>query len=259
MVKMVDPSWVAERLGSPEFQVLDPGGRMKYLRGHLKGSVNLPVTRLLDADARLLPPEQLATIFGDAGVDDATAAVLYDSYDGQRGAFMAWVLEYLGHPDVHLMDTFFRGWTAQDREIFYRPVEPVARTFTGRVVPAVRATLEEIKRKDTARLLDLRSAGEFSGDADLDARPGHIPGAKNIAWLQLLGDNHRFLLPAKDMRAALASAGIETGDSVIAYCRVGMRAGVGYIALQQLGYDVRLYDGSYSEWAKAGLPVETTT
>jgi thiosulfate/3-mercaptopyruvate sulfurtransferase len=187
---------------------------MKYLRGHLNGSVNLPVTRLLDGNGRLLPFEELAIIFGNAGVGDATAPVLYDSYDGQRGAFMAWVLEYLGHPDVRLMDTFFGGWTAQDREIFYRPVEPVARRFTARVASGARATLAEVENRGAARLLDVRTSGEFSGDADLDARPGHIPGATNIAWLQLLGDDHRFLMPAEDTQDVLASAGIQRGDSV---------------------------------------------
>ena len=256
MVKLVEPSWVAEALGSPEVLVLDPRTRTRYLQGHLKGSISLPVSRLVGDNGRLLPADRLADLFAAAGLEDTVVPVVYDSYDGQRGAFMAWALEYLGSRDVHLMDTFFEGWVSQGNEIFYRPVEPSPRSFTARVVPEIRATLEQVREKGAARLLDVRSAEEFTGSSDVDARPGHIPGATNLIWRRLLGTGDRFLDSAENIRQLLADSGISPNDPVIAYCRVGMRAGVAYLALQQLGYDVRLYDGSYSEWQDAGLPVE---
>ena len=109
MIRLVNPSWVEARLGSPDVLVLDPRGRMKYLQGHIQGAINLPIARLRDADGRLLSPDELAARLGAAGLDRSIIPVIYDSYDGQRGAVMAWVLEYLSRSDVHLMDTFFEG------------------------------------------------------------------------------------------------------------------------------------------------------
>ena len=231
---------------------------MRYLGGHLKGSINLPVTRLLRDDGRLLEVDPLAERFGAAGLGDATVPVLYDSYDGQRGAFMAWVLEYLGVSDVRLMDTFFEGWAAQGREVFYRPVQPEPRCFTASPVADVRATLQQVQQSGGATLLDVRSVEEFSGQSEVDTRPGHIPGARNITWQRFLGDDHRFLDSDEDIDRRLSAMGIPPTEPVITYCRVGMRAAVSYVALQRLGYDVRLYDGSYSEWQSSGLPVEAS-
>jgi thiosulfate/3-mercaptopyruvate sulfurtransferase len=258
MVTLVEPSWVLERLGDPGIVVLDPGGRMKYLRGHLKGAINLNVARIFGDNGRLLPPEQLAELFGSVGLGDMTTPVLYDSYDGQRGAMLAWALEYLGSSDVHLMDTFYEGWVVQGHEIFYRPVEPSPRDFRMRLTPGVRSSLGDVKNHGASRLLDVRSLEEFTGQTEIDARPGHIPGALNLVWSQFLGDNHYYLDSAEAIKERLSAVGVSEGDSVIAYCRVGMRAAVGYLALQRLGYDVRLYDGSYAEWTSAMMPVETS-
>ena len=259
MVKLVGPSWVEERLDSREVLVLDPRGRMRHLQGHLKGAISVPATSLFGDNQRLLPVEELSERFGAAGLDDTVVPVLYDSYDGQRGAMLAWALEYLGRSDVYLMDTFFEGWAVERRHVFYRPVEPQPRSFTPRVVTGVRATLEDVRSGAATRLLDVRSVEEFAGQSDVDDRPGHIPGAANVMWRAFLGPGHEYLDSAENIKRRLSDSDISDGDSVITYCRVGMRAALGYLALRQLGYDVRLYDGSYAEWSTAGLPVETSS
>ena len=259
MVKLVGPSWVEERLDSGEILVLDPRGRMRYLQGHLKGAISLPATALFGDNQRLLPAEGLSERFGAAGLDDSVVPVLYDSFDGQRGAMLAWALEYLGRKDVHLMDTFFDGWTGERRQVFYRPVEPQPRNFSLQVESGLRATLNDVRSAEATRLLDVRSVEEFTGQSEVDARPGHVPGAANIMWRAFLGSGHEYLDSTENIKRRLSDAGISEGDSVITYCRVGMRAALGRLALQQSGYNVRLYDGSYAEWSAAGLPVETSS
>ena len=256
MVRFVTTSWVEERLGDAETLALDPRGRMRYLRGHLLGAVNLPIDRLFGADGRLLEPSELARLLGETGLDDTRTPVIYDSYDGQRGAMMAWVLEYLGRADACLMDTFFDGWTAQQREIFYRPVEPEQMSFTHRVEPGVRAATADVRTRRAEKLLDVRSPEEFEGSSETDPRPGHIPGAANVPWTEFSGPGHDYLAPSEEIGRRLEERGIGRRDKIIAYCRVGMRAALGYVALRQTGYDVRLYDGSYAEWSGEGLPVD---
>lgn len=256
MVTWVSADWVAERTDSPGVRLLDPRRPMKYLQGHLKNAVNLPVFRAFDAQGTLLPPEALARWLGAAGVDEQIIPVIYDSPEGQNGAMLAWILAYLGHPDVRMLDIFYEGWVAQRRDVFYKPIRAAATTFTPRVNPQVRVTLDELRAGLAIKLVDFRSREEYSGARDLDGKPGHLPGAVNVVWRDLIGDAHAVLAPAEKIENLLAGAGITRDDQIIAYCRSGPRAALGYLALARCGYAVRLYDGSYAEWVRHGLPVE---
>ena len=173
--------------------------------------------------------------------------------------------EYLGHDNVRLMDTFFETWAAQGREKLYRPVRPTANQFQPRLNPGVRAVLEDVSTAleggsagAPVTLLDLRSQDEFNGLPEVDDRPGHIPGSVNLVWQQLVDGNDGYLLSEDSLRQLLESRGVRQDAPVVAYCRSGIRASVGYLALKQLGYDVKLYDGSYLEWMNQGMPVEET-
>ena len=122
MAKLVAPAWVAERIGTREITLVDPRRPMKYLLGHLPGAINIPTYKTFGDDGTLLAPEALADLIGGAGLGDATTPVLYDSPEGQNAAMLAWILEYLGRIDVHVMDVFFEQWKAEGREVRYMPV-----------------------------------------------------------------------------------------------------------------------------------------
>ena len=263
MVEFVSADWVAARLGSPDFLLVDPRGPMRYMQGHLRGAVNLPAMRLFDREGKLLSVYELAEFFGSVGVGNDVPVTLYDGGDGRNAAMAAWTLEYLGHTDIRIMDLFFEEWAAQGREKLYRPVRPTANTLEARLNPSVRATLEEVSQAvanpsndPPLTLLDLRSQAEFDGMPDLDERPGHIPGAVNLVWQELVDGNDGYLKSPEALRTLLQAREVSADAPVIAYCRSGIRASVGYLALKQLGYDVRLYDGSYLEWMNEGMPVE---
>ena len=256
MIHLVGPDWFAERMESPDALVLDPRGWMKYLAGHLQGAVHVKADKLFGGDGRLLTPDALAALFAAAGLSNSTIPIVYDSYDGQRGALLAWALEYLGVSDVYLLDTFFEGWKEQGRGVFYRPVVPRSSDFAPSVNPGVRAGIDDVRDRGAAQLLDVRTHEEYSGQLEADPRPGHIPGARHVMWREFVGQDESYLAAEQQARDTLASAGISDGESVITYCRSGMRAALGYLALQRLGYRVRLYDGSYAEWSATDLPVE---
>ena len=228
---------------------------MRYLMGHLRGAVNVPFKRLQGPDGRLGPPEQLADAFGEAGLGDDVTPILYDQSDGRNAAMAAWVLEYLGRDDVHVMDILYDAWKEQGREVLYRPVATEARSFTPRVDPSVRASLDDVADSDETKLLDSRSAEEFRGEAVMDHRPGHIPGAVHLSHSEVAGRDGRILVDDTLLRERLSAAGIAPGDRAIVYCRSGVRASLTYMAMRQAGYDVRLYDGSYAEWMDCGHPV----
>ena len=256
MATLVSADWVEERLGGAGMLPLDPRSAMRYLQGHLRSAVNLPLRELLDSEGRLLAVGQLAESFSRAGLGSRQTPLLYDSHDGRNAAMVAWALEYLGRDDVLLMDLFFEHWKAQGREIFYRPVPPEAKPFAALVNPGARATLADVSNLGAFRLVDTRSREEYNGTGDTDARPGHIPGALNVAWQDLVGRDGRLLRPDEEVRQVLVAAGVQPADHVVTYCRTGVRAAVGYLAFKRLGFDVGLYDGSYAEWERSGLPVE---
>jgi thiosulfate/3-mercaptopyruvate sulfurtransferase len=154
------------------------------------------------------------------------------------------------------MDLFFEHWKAQGREVFYRPVPPEAKPFAAHVNPGARATLADVSNPGTLKLVDTRSREEYTGAGDTDARPGHIPGALNVVWQDLVGRDGRLLRSDEELRQVLSAAGIQPADRVVAYCLTGVRASVGYLAFRRLGFDVSLYDSSYAEWERSGLPVE---
>ena len=170
---------------------------------------------------------------------------------------LAWVLEYLGRADVCVLESFFEAWKASGREVLYKPVVRPGATFTQRLKPSLRASLADIRDQHDFSLVDFRSCEEYAGITTLgEDKAGHIPGAANIVWRDLGISPERVLKPATDLVQIADAAGINRASKVIAYCRSGPRAALGYLALTQLGFDVRLFDASFAEWSRAGLPTE---
>ncbi len=256
MVTFVSADWVSDHIKDPGYLLIDPRSAMRYLMGHLRGAVSVPYKKLQGPDGRLGPPEQLAVAFGNAGLGGGISPVLYDHHDGRNAAMAAWVLEYLGHTDVHVMDLFFDAWKQQGREVLYRPVATQPRAFHPRLDPSVRATMADVATPGNAHLLDTRTTEEFLGQAETDLRPGHIPGAVNVPHSDMTGAEGNLLIEPDLLRSRLAAAGIKPQEPVIAYCRSGVRASLAYLSMRHAGYSVRLYDGSYAEWMESGHPVE---
>ena len=256
MATFVSADWVAERIGQPGGLLIDPRSAMRYLMGHLPGAVSVPFKKLQGPDGRLGPPPQLADAFGAVGLGDDVTPVLYDHRDGRDAAMAAWALEYLGRADVHIMDLRYEDWKEQGYGVLYRPVAATPKPFTSSVNPTVRATLDDVASlSDGAKLLDTRTPEEFRGEVEMDSRPGHIPGAINLPHSEMAGADGRLLIDPDLLYQRLAALGITADDSVVAYCRSGVRAALAYLAMRQAGYDVRLYDGSYAEWMDSDGPV----
>jgi thiosulfate/3-mercaptopyruvate sulfurtransferase len=258
MIGLVSMDWVAAHLGHRDVTIVDARRPMKYLSGHLPGAVNVPTYKSFGPDGRLLDPQSMAALMGDLGLGSDSTAVIYDSPEGQNAAMLAWILDYLGHPEIRVLDGFFETWKTAGREVLYKPVATARKSFIVQLRPAIRADLEWVSRPHGQRFVDCRSPEEYRGATAVGRdRAGHIPGAVNISWRELGLPPERLLKPAPDLVRLTDAVGIRPGDTVVVYCRSGPRAALGYLALSQLGISVRLFDGSFAQWSQSELPVET--
>jgi len=257
MIQAVDAGWLQDRLGGNDVTIIDPRRRVRYLSGHLPRALSMPVEEVLDDDGRLLGDDELVSWLGRGGVAADGTAVVYADDDGQSGAMLAWILEYLGHPDVRFLTTRFEHWGDEGGELFYRPVVSTPTTFVAAPREDVRATRDVVQ--EGGGLLDTRTYEEFAGLRTIgDDPPGHIPAAVNLSHRLFLGKDKDLLASTEEITARLTDVGLGIEEPVVTYCRVGLRASVVWLALHLAGTPASLYDGSFLDWvSEPGAPVET--
>ena len=259
MVHLFENSWLEKHLDDPNTRIVDPRPRVKYLQGHIPKAVNLPLAEVFNKDTLTLHSEsKLREIFGTVGVDIDSNVALYDSYDGQSAALLAWLLEYLGHSEISVLSDYIESWAKRGGKVLYRPVTNEPKNFGWRPGRPSRANINQVLERGQAKLLDLRGQEEFLGKISNEPRPGHIPGAINLPWTEVIGKDDRFLRSVSELKKEFSNAGLKDSDKIITYCSNGPRAALGYIAFQLAGFEnVRVYDGSFHQWAqRPDLPVD---
>jgi thiosulfate/3-mercaptopyruvate sulfurtransferase len=263
----VTTEWLAARVDSARVHVIQVGRSDSAFRaGHIPGAQFLPLsavaTTVNGIPNEFSPPAQIAAAFRDLGVGDGGRIVLYGDDAGLLAA-RAWVaLDLFGQSRrTALLDGGLAKWRAEGRpvETAVRAVRPrpfPARWHADRVVSAVwvRAHLGD----STVQLIDARNPDLFAGIEPASSttppeRRGHIPGAANIWWTNnLVSAANPVLRPMHDLHEGVwVPSGTDRAPvrTVVVYCHSGMQASFDYFAARYIGYhDVRLYDGSLSEW-----------
>jgi thiosulfate/3-mercaptopyruvate sulfurtransferase len=281
--QLIDASLLAASLGDPRLRVLDatvilqrpPGGgpytplsgRAGYDEGHIPGAAFGDVlVELADPQApypfALPSPGRFAAAIGALGVGDQTHVVTY-AQDGPMWATrLWWLLRYFGFDDVSVLDGGLRAWRAGGHAVDNKPASDPPATFTPHMRPellATRADVEDVVAGGAACLVNALPAATFRGEGPTSySRPGRIPGSVSAPSADLLdGETLRFKGPDA-LAQRLDAAGALGDEPVIAYCGGGISATIDVFALSLLGRDdVRLYDGSLTEWtANPELPVE---
>lgn len=274
---IVSDAWLAERLGSPGLVVLDASWylpsmardpRAEYVAGHLPGARFFDLDAASDRETSL--PHMLASessfghYVGSLGIGNEDDIVVYDgSGVNLSAARVWWMFRVYGHDRVAVLDGGAKQWRAAGRSIVAEvPVVPPCRFVAKLDRSRVCATAEvEAAIADADRqIVDMRSAGRFEG-RDPEPRPelpsGHMAGAKNLPFMELVGPDGR-LLPAAALRDRIARAGVSLDRPIVATCGSGTSACAFLLALEHLGVaPAKLYDGSWTQWAGAGKPIVT--
>ena len=245
-------------------------GEQEYAASHIPGAVYADLNRDLSGPKTgtngrhpLPDPHALARTFGRLGIASGVQVVVYDQDTGAWASRLWWLLRWLGHDAVAVLDGGFAKWTAEGRPTTSGSEYRAAREFTGmpRVGMSVDvATVASRLGSRDWRLVDARAPERFRGEKEpIDRTPGHIPGAVNHFFGGNLAADNTFRTP-EELRARFAPAlGGAPPDRVICYCGSGVTACHNLLALEHAGITgAKLYVGSWSEWsADPARPIET--
>jgi thiosulfate/3-mercaptopyruvate sulfurtransferase len=204
----------------------------------------------------------LAQTFGRLGIGNDTQVVAYDQDSGMYASRLWWMLRWLGHDAVAVLDGGFAKWTAEQRPIASgeERVRPREFTLAVRRDAAVDVSRVAALASDGAwHLVDARAPERFRGETEpIDKTPGHIPGAANHFYQWNLNERGTFRT-RDELRAKLReSIGDVPPDHIVCYCGSGVTACHNLLALEHAGLKgAKLYPGSWSEWsADPKRPVE---
>ena len=267
---LVSTAWLAGHLQDPNLVILSIGQKAEYVHGHIPGALYLEYadTRLARSPVNLtfeLPPvANLVEVFGKLGVTNESHVILCFSQDMVSQTTRVFLtLDALGlGSQTSILDGGFAVWQSEGRPVSTErrlvvrgKLEPCPQNDVITGVDYVRANLH----RSGVAIVDARDLEYYTGAKHADGkRAGHIPGARGLTYSTLLDESGKFRPP--DVLAAMfRDAGIQPGDRVVAYCHIGQQATVVYFVARYLGYDARLYDGSWEDWsAHTELPVETS-
>jgi thiosulfate/3-mercaptopyruvate sulfurtransferase len=265
----VQPGWLAGHLQDPDLVVLQVSSlRDDYTREHIPGARFLWLSWLTvstpDLGFEMPPVDSLATAMRRLGVSNSSRIVMYHVLGDVAGTARVFVtLDYLGMGDrAHILDGGLAAWKAAGLSVTKDEPGYAPGTFTPAVRPDAVIHLDKMRERYNApgvQVLDARSPQDYNAVAGLGVlRGGHIPGAINLPVTALLDSLDRYQ-PLDSLATRFARAGVKPGRELITYCGVGRTACPAYVAARMLGHNVRLYDGSFSEWSrKEDLPVENT-
>jgi thiosulfate/3-mercaptopyruvate sulfurtransferase len=266
---LVSAGELAARLADPDWLVADcraelgdrDAGVRAWEAGHIPGAIHADLERDLSAPVTpksgrhpLPPVEAIAATFSRWGVSGATQVIAYDAGNSAYAARLWWMLRYLGHDAVAVLDGGFSAWVAgghpvSDAAVTRRQAEFVPRPRPEMLCDAggVQAALARGER-----LVDVRGAERFAGKVEpLDTIAGHVPGAVNLPFTQNLDGQGRFRPKAELADLWRSRTGVTAGSSPICMCGSGVTACQALLSLEVAGLGGgRLYGGSWSEWIR---------
>ncbi|MHA7238603.1 sulfurtransferase [Arthrobacter sp. TMS1-12-1] len=264
--RLVSTDWLAAHLGTEGLVVVESDEDvLLYETGHIPGAVKIDWhTELNDEVTRdYIDGEGFARLMAAKGITRDSTVVIYGDKSNWWAAYALWVFTLFGHGDVRLLDGGRDKWVAEDRALTTDRPDVAASDYpvVEREDAPIRAFLSDVLGHLGEPLIDVRSGDEYTGArTTMPAYPeegalrgGHIPTARSVPWARAAAPDGTFRTRAELDSIYRGEAGLQDGDDVVAYCRIGERSSHTWFVLTYLlGFDrVRNYDGSWTEWGNA--------
>lgn len=262
--RIATPQQAVALLDEPGIVVLHVGDRAEYETAHLPGALHLELRALYPPPAagaltlQLPAPADLEARLEALGIGDRTPVLVYmGSNQVSPTTRVVFTLDYAGlGGQTFVLDGGLPAWQAAKLPVTTE-VPPVPRAGVLRLRPRVAAVaaVADVQAGAGTRghaVIDARAREFYTGESDNNGRiprPGHVSGAINLPYTSFVQEDGRFR-SAADVQALLQDAGAVKGTRLITYCHIGQQATVPWLMARILGYDVRLFDGSYEEWAR---------
>jgi len=268
---LVDTNWLEENINNPKIRLIEvsviPG---VYERGHIQGAVNFKWhTDLVDTVNRdIVSKDKFQDLLIKSGINQDSTIIIYGDKNNWFAAWAVWVFDIYGVENVKLLDGGRAKWEAENRAL--TPLATKVEAGNIQITKTnnlLRARLSDVvaiaNKKSDIALVDIRSAAEYTGKIfapagvpELSVRAGHIPGAVNISWGNAVNEDGT-IKSVDELKKIYSAAGIDGSKPIITYCRIGERSSHSWFVLKKvLGYDVRNYDGSWTEYGNSvGNPI----
>lgn len=265
---LVDAAWLAQHLDNESLVVLDirdvtDAGDL-YAAGHVPGAVFAPYAaagwraKVGDVPGLLPTEEAIETLVSSLGVSNDSHVVILtggaNASDFGGATRVYWTFKVYGHDNVSILDGGYAAWAKANGELSTDAVTPVAATFDAEFRPELRAEVAEVNEAiaNDVNLIDARSVAQFIGQEKTNTVQalGHIPSAVNINFDKFY-DAEKPAFASADVIAQLAKdAGVNDSEGFISFCNTGHLASIAWFGLSEVEGlpNVRLYDGSMSDW-----------
>jgi len=266
---VVSAEWLKAHLSDPRLVVLHVGPGAEYARAHIPGARHVSVAALHAGSGQdepgltleMLPPDSLRAALEGLGIGDDSRVVVYFSSNRVTPATrLLFTLEWAGLGDrAALLDGGLAAWT--EAGFPTSDVTPAARrgrlsALRPRPLVVDAAWVRARRAARGVRVVDARAREFYDGSAGHERVRGHVAGAVSVPYTEVFDERQR-LLGRDALRDRFRAAGVAPGDTVVTYCHIGQQATAVALAARLLGHPVRLYDGSFEDWARRRLPVET--
>ena len=267
MSNIVNANWLKENLNNEKlvivdcrFDLMDKNyGKNSYEKSHIENAVRVDIETQLSAPVTThggrhpLPSiEDLKSTFENIGISNDSIVVAYDEGDLSGPARLWWILKYLGHKEVYVLDGGIDSFKEAGGKVTTNETTVKKGNFEVHLNEDMRVDMEYVKNrlhnKDIA-IVDCRDHRRYIGEFEpVDKRAGHIPSAVNYFWMDILNKNDDKLTIKSDEDLKKHFKELNNYDEVIIYCGSGITASPVSLALNEANIPHKLYAGSFSDW-----------
>lgn len=262
---LVEQDWLKDQLTNDEVRIMDcrfylddpTKGLTEYMMDHIPDALYFDLEKDLSGPVEehggrhpLPNLEELVEKLSAAGIEERTKVIVYDDQNGAMASRLWWLLTYLGHKEVYVLNGSYSNWKMKGYPVTDVISQSERKTFKPKLKKDLLVDVHAVKEKlqnNRTVIIDSRENSRYLGlEEPIDRIAGHIPGAVNHFWKDAIKEDSTW---KTNDEQALRFLTIEKDQEIVVYCGSGVTACPNILSLKALGFtNVRLYAGSWSDW-----------